>query len=265
MVAPLVIALALGAVGVGVVVAVTAGTASRYALSPDCQQSLLADLTPDQMQEWLRDSVAPHLEMASLGRGVVKMQPAAGEPIPAWVQTRVGNCHANLVTQGLSDSAASALCRIDGRTVYMAADAADAQEVATHIYQQVIPEACAVLTIKNWAASLDAPEGAAVEAEIIWPSPAAHCLHAALLVATKMEMFARTGDDTYLVRPGDLTSAAAICAAAAGSGTSMPAPKMGLQGVSVGRSEPPDLAHIAELANAGLLHPAHVLSGAVFG
>lgn len=252
------LAIILGFVGVGAALAFSGS--SRYALSSDCQTNLLRGLDEQQLQAWLTEHVSPNLSVALSGRGTVRMTPVQGEPVPQWAFGQVASCHGKLIKAGLTPGEATALCRIEGRNVWIAADAANPGEIAAFLYQQVVPGPCAVMRIKDWAADKDAASDApGPDASVVWPSRAAECVYASIFVATKLELLARTGDAQYQLSTEDLAKAAEACAeqsVSPGGGR--------VRGVSVGRMSRPQLTGVARQANAGLVHPAHVLNGSIF-
>jgi len=85
------------------------------------------------------------------------------------------------------------------------------------------------------------------------------------MIGTKMELLATTLDAKYTVTPEDLAQVAAVCpqsrAAWGGEGDR---PRPGAKGMSIGRAPGLDYSRMAHDANAGMLHPAHLLTGAVF-
>jgi hypothetical protein len=253
---PLLPILILG--GAAAVVAVVATRGSRYALSEDCQVSKLATMGPDEVQKWLTETLAPTLAKAYEGKGVMVMRPVDGQSVPQFVVEEVAGCREGLAAEGLGETQIDALCRIDGRTVYLPVDPEDPREIATYLYQQAAHPNCAVLVIKDWDAS-------DVEGFVQWPSQAAECLFYALMIGTKMELLAKTLDDKYTITPEDLARVASVCpqsrAAWGGPGGS---PRPGATGMSVGAAGGLDYRRMAQDANAGMLHPAHVLTGAIF-
>lgn len=250
--------LVLGVVAVGVGAALASGGSSRYALSSDCQTNELAHMDAGQLQEWLRTRIAPNLETALAGRGSVRMEPIAGQPVPLWAASQVASAHGGLVMAGMDPAEATRLARIEGRSVYLPAGPGSVEEIAAFLYQQVVPPACAVMTIENWAADMDSSsDDPGPTALVVWPSAAAECIYGALVIATKLELFTRTNDPIYAVTADDVSLAAIACAPASVT----PGGGPGGRGFAVGAQE---RLHMSRLLNAGQMHPAHVLSGAVF-
>jgi hypothetical protein len=254
---PLLPILILG--GAAAIVAVVATRGSRYALSEDCQVSELATMGPDEVQKWLTDQLAPKVAKAYEGKGVVAMRPVDGQSVPQFVVDEIALCRAGggFATgdhrAGLTESE---ICgRIDGRTVYMPVDPEDPQFIALYLYQQVAHPNCAVLVIKDWG-------GINVTEFVQWPSQAAECLFYALMVAMKMELLAKTLDDKYAVTPEELAKVASVCPQSRAAWSPRPQPT----GLSVGAAAAGGLDYhrMARDANAGQLHPAHVLTGAIF-
>jgi hypothetical protein len=103
--------------------------------------------------------------------------------------------------------------------------------------------------------------------EIVWPTPAAECLYRMLAIASKMELLATTLDQRYAITPEDLAGVAEVCpqsrAAWGGEGPRPGGGATRFAGVSVG-ADGLNFAQMAHDANAGMLHPAHILTGAVF-
>lgn len=273
--------------GAAVAIAVGANASSKYALSEDCQTNRLADLNPEEMQEWLVEKLLPALDRAQNGRGVIMYEPIPGEPVPQFIVDEVAACQAGLQAEGLTLDEARTLCRIDGKRVYMPADPDDPAELAMYLYQQVTHAHCRVMRVQNWAVDLDSPPGMVPDKkQIIWPSGAAECLFRGIRVVVKMQLYSQDPVDRYIVTPEDLAGVAEVCPMAQwGAGAGAPqnfgvqpinpipatpktfaAQRKTIPGMSVGANSEGQLnfGRMADDANRGYLHPAHVLNGAIF-
>lgn len=198
-------------IGGGIVVAIVVGgkAEAKFALSDDCETNLLAALNPEQMHKWIMDNLSPALDRARAGRGVVVSEGLEGHALPQFILDEVAGCQAELQNQGLTLDAARALCRIDGKKVYMTADPNDPADVAMYLYQQVSRPACRVLKVASWSQGL--PGSVPDNMTIQWPSDAAECLFRSLRVVVKMHLFSQTGLDRYIVTASDLAAVAAVC------------------------------------------------------
>ncbi len=243
-------------IGGGLAAAVAAASAGRkYALSEDCQINRLAGMTPVEVQDWLKDYLVVALQTAFSGEGVVAFRSIHGA-LPEAVYGEVEETVVYLQDRGFTEREARKLAYIDGDTAYLPAMPADAEEVAYYCYQQIAHPNCTVITFGTWGD----------ESSIVWPSPAAKCIYLALLIGAKLELLAKTLDEGYAVTPADLERAAAVCPQYVEEGRSELHARPGAQlGVSVGnRGSGLDFSRMAADANRGVLHPSHVLTGAIF-
>jgi hypothetical protein len=256
-VSPLLLILLIGA---GVAAGVAFAGREEYALSDDCTSNRLIEQRPEEVAQWIETHGRKHLEAAFAGRGSFAVRPAAGEPLPQAAVERMVAQYNALVDGGMSPEAARQLARIDGTTLHLLAEPNDPIEVALVVYQALVPPACRVVELQNWQGYLDGYGAGQIQP----PTPAAECFLLALYVGVKLEMLAKTGNEDYQITPEDMARIAQVCpqpvtmAGNAAGGRALRAP-----GVSIGASEL-DFAAMARDANAGRLHPALILSGAVF-
>jgi len=240
----------------------------KYALSEDCQTNKLADMGPQEVSDWLAAHVEEPFNRAREGRGVIAMRPVDGQILPPFVAKEIQSSQDALVADGMSLEDAKKLFRIEGTTVYFPAEPGDPFEIALYLYQQIAHPKCAVIQVKNWMADVNGPDNGIKE--YVWPSQAAECLFQAFYVSIKMALFAETLDDSYQVTEEELMAAANACPQnrTAWAGTPARGGAMTSYGVSIGNNgmgtDGINYRAMARDANAGHLHPAHVLSGAVF-
>lgn len=259
-------------IGGGLAAAIAASAGRRYALSEDCQTSLLGGMSADEVQAWTQNEIVGPLRTARDGKGVIAFRSVDGE-LPYEVVAEVAVCQGNLQLPvldgglGVSEGEAKQLCRIDGRTAYMPAERDDPTEIALYLYQQIAHPRCAVLEFGLWGD----------DSSLVFPSDAAECLFLALVLGVKMELLAQTLDDRYTVTAEDMERAAAVCpqdvgitrgsgtlgTVGSGHGTVGGAQKASF-GASIGAPPGLNFRQMAADANRGVLHPAHVLTGAIF-
>ena len=188
----------VGAVGA---LAYGATKAAKYALSDDCMRNKLFDFTPEEMSEWIKDKLGPEMQKAYDGRGIMVLQAAAGETVPASVVADVQEDQQQLELMGMSKDEARELARVDGNRVYLVAEPWDPVAIAMYLYQQLAQATCRVVKMRNWSTNPE-PE---------FPSMAAKCLYQMLYIVVKMDLYARTGSALYEVLPGDLMAIDAVC------------------------------------------------------